>query len=112
MDRKQAIDMYLMTNAKNFPPMSIPMVQDKLNSLNESQMMSIGSVEIKDPTMILVVSLVAGALGVDRFLIGDIGMGLFKLLTAGGCGVFYIIDWFFISKRTREKNLQRLMSIY
>ena len=34
-----------------------------------------------------------GGLGVDRFVRGQIGLGILKLITAGGCGVWSLIDW-------------------
>lgn len=34
-----------------------------------------------------------GALGVDRFMRGQIGLGVLKLITCGGCGVWALIDW-------------------
>jgi len=38
-------------------------------------------------------------------------MGILKLLTAGVCGVLTIIDWFTISKKTRELNFNNLMTL-
>ena len=112
MDREQLISMYLMNNSKFFPASSLPMVQQKLGTLNESQLMSLSSLDLKDPTMMLIISVVAGTLGIDRFMIGDVGMGVLKLLTAGLCGILTIIDWFLISGKTKEKNLSSLMMIY
>ncbi len=34
-----------------------------------------------------------GELGIDRFMRGQIGLGVLKLITAGGCGVWFLIDW-------------------
>ena len=41
-------------------------------------------------------SLLFGALGVDRFYLGKIGTGILKLLTIGGFGIWYLIDLLFI----------------
>lgn len=112
MDKMQLIDMYLMANSKNFPPMSIPMVKEKLLNLTESQLSNINALDLKDPTMMLIISIVGGAWGIDRFLVGDIGMGVLKLLTGGLCGILLIMDWFIIQNRTRDKNLETLMTIY
>ncbi len=40
----------------------------------------------------LLLSIFVGGLGVDRFYLGYIGMGVLKLLTAGGFGILYIYD--------------------
>ena len=34
-----------------------------------------------------------GELGVDRCMRGQIGLGVLKLITVGGCGVWALIDW-------------------
>jgi len=34
-----------------------------------------------------------GTLGVDRFIRGQIGLGILKLITIGGFGLWGLIDW-------------------
>ena len=67
------------------------------------------SSDLKDPTTALLISLFAGGFGVDRFYIGDVGLGVGKLLTGGGCGIWAIIDLFLIMDATREKNYQSML---
>jgi len=46
----------------------------------------------KDWLVALLLSILVGTLGVDRFYLGYIGLGIVKLLTAGGCGIWWIVD--------------------
>jgi TM2 domain-containing membrane protein YozV len=58
---------------------------------------------------LLILSLFVGGLGVDRFVLGDIGIGVLKLLTGGCFGILTIIDWFTIMGKTRQKNFETFM---
>lgn len=54
----------------------------------------------KDKTTALILSILGGGLGLDRFYLGYIGMGVLKLLTAGCFGILYIIDIIHIATGT------------
>lgn len=107
---QQKVDMYIMTNQKYFPAEKIMLIKERLLALDEQRFSMVSMIELKDPTTLLLVSLFLGGLGIDRFMIGDTGMGILKLLTAGCCGVLTIIDWFTISKKTKELNFNNVMS--
>jgi TM2 domain-containing membrane protein YozV len=47
----------------------------------------------------LLLSLFLGSLGVDRFYLGYTGLGIAKLLTFGGLGIWSIIDFIMIATR-------------
>lgn len=108
---QQRVDTFIMTNQKYFPPEKIMYLKDKLRTMDEQKFSLVSTIDLKDPTTILLISIFLGCLGIDRFMIGDIGMGVLKLLTLGVCGILTIIDWFTISKKTKELNFNNVMAL-
>ena len=104
----QKVDMFIMTNAKFFESHQINAIREKLIAMDDSKWPMLSTLQLKDPTTSLIVSLLAGTLGIDRFMIGDTGLGVGKLLTCGGLGIWAIIDFFMIQGATREKNMLKL----
>ena len=107
----QKVDMFVMTNSKFFESNQIYNIRERLIETDDSKWAILSATQFKDPTTILIVSLLAGSLGIDRFMIGDTGIGIAKLLTCGGFGIWTIVDWFIIMDRTRDLNFERLTEV-
>ena len=54
----------------------------------------------------LIVSIFVGTLGVDRFMMGQVGLGLLKLFTLGGFGIWWIIDVILIATRHQFEGVE------
>lgn len=59
--------------------------------------MQSGTQERKDWLVALLLSALLGTLGIDRFYLGYVGLGVLKLLTGGGCGIWWLIDLILIA---------------
>ncbi|HEL2553137.1 TPA: TM2 domain-containing protein [Streptococcus suis] len=105
----QFTDSYLAANASNLPAEALPMLRQRLNELNESQITFVLAAELKSPLTALSLGIFFGGLGVDRFYIGHVGLGVAKLLF--GWLTFYIwplVDLFLIMGATKKANLEKL----
>ena len=105
---KSKVDLFLAQNSGKFDMLYLNDVRARLEALPDDQATAIYSVELKDPTTMLIISIFLGTLGVDRFMLGDIGLGLLKLLTGGCCYVLLIIDIINIKKKTKEYNYNKI----
>ena len=105
------VDQWLAINAKYFPTEQVQYIRQRLEALSEQQLSMLYSISFQDPTMMLVISLFGGSLGIDRFILGQVGLGVGKLLTCGGCGIWSIVDWFLIMDATRQSNAQKLFAV-
>lgn len=47
---------------------------------------------MKSKTTAIILSVLVGSLGVDCFYLGYTGLGILKLLTCGGLGIWTLID--------------------
>ena len=99
MDANQ-INNFFAANSKYFTAQQCADLRNRMLQLPETASAPFLASDLKDPTTVLLISLFAG---------GDVGLGVGKLLTAGGCGIWAIIDLFLIMDATREKNYQSML---
>ena len=106
---KFKVEMYLNIHGDKFPKNQLEQVRKKLERMDVHTYNNIQRVQIKDPMLMLLVSLIGGTCGIDRFVLGETGVGIAKLLTLGGCGIWAIVDWFLIQDKTRQTNFENFM---
>ena len=53
----------------------------------------------------LIMSVVFGSLGVDRFIMGKIGTGILKLITFGGLGIWWLVDVILIATKHQYQGV-------
>lgn len=103
------INQWVALNKKYFTNRQLRALRDRLAQIDEEAFQMLIAQDYKNPSTALILSIFLGSFGVDRFYIGDIGLGVVKLITAGGFGVWTIIDWFLTSGATRGNNYEELM---
>ena len=107
---EEKANLFMLGVKEYLPNESLSMVRGRLDKVDDSKANIMSVMNFKSPTIAIILSVLIGTLGIDRFYAGDIGLGILKLLTAGGCGIWWFIDLFLIMKRVKEKNLNDLMN--
>jgi TM2 domain-containing membrane protein YozV len=104
------VDMFMMINNGNLPSMSLPSIRQQLLALPAERSSILHTTQFKNPTTAIILSVLIGHFGIDRFYIGDTGLGIAKLLTCGGVGVWTLVDWFLIMGLARQRNYDNLVA--
>lgn len=53
----------------------------------------------------LLMSIFFGSLGIDRFLMGHVFLGILKLITFGGFGIWWLVDVILIASKYHFENI-------
>lgn len=105
----EQIDQLIRENAEKLDPECDELVRVRLVGADDEAVQQLFA-ELKSPTTLLLVSVFLGMLGIDRFILGQKMLGVLKLITGGGCGIWTIIDWFTNGDRTRAYNTKKILS--
>lgn len=86
-------------------------VKNALRKASDEVEEIIACLSLHNPVIVLLLSIFLGGLGVDRFVIGDVGLGVAKLLLGWlTFGIWPLIDIFFCYKKAKQKNLQKILT--
>ncbi len=105
------IESFLLHNAGCFDEHDVPRIAEGLTRVPDEEALKVLGSEFKKPSIAMVLSVVGGALGIDRFYLGQTTLGVFKLLTCGGFGIWSVVDIFMIMGEARSCNAEKIVSL-
>jgi len=103
--KQELVQQFLMNNGECFDTLQVPQIQKQLEEIPDEKSGIVLGVSLQKPTVILIIAIL---LGWDRFFLGEIGLGVVKIITCYGCGVWWLIDIFSAKKRTYAYNMKKL----
>ena len=102
--KQELVQAFMLKNGECFDMMAVQDVQNKLMEIDESKSAMLMGLSLHKPTVMLIIAIV---LGWERFFLDDIVMGVVKVITCYGCGIWWLIDIFTAQKRTYEYNYKK-----
>jgi TM2 domain-containing membrane protein YozV len=108
---QQKVDLFLATNSGKFPAEQQNAIRQTLEGIDDAKFNQVQAFSFKNPTTLMIIAWFGGYLGVDRFMLGETGLGIAKLLTFGGCYIWAIIDIFTAQKRAKEFNFKKFQEL-
>lgn len=93
----------------DIPENKVLVLRRMLENASDDCFESVSSLKLKSPTVTLILSIFLGWCGADRFYVGDIGLGVCKLLFGWLTGLLWpFIDIFCSFKKAKERNFNQL----
>jgi hypothetical protein len=98
------ISIFLGINADKFNPVDLNIIQEKLQKLDDDKLYMLSSVEYRKPSNVLLLAIFTGW---ERFWLDDVGIGVLKIITCYGCGIWWLIDIFTAKSRAMKYNFKK-----
>ena len=99
---------FLMQNGKLFSSDKQMMIKETINKADEDKVLRLSSNDYKDPSTVFI----AAWFMFDRFMLGQVGLGILKWCTFGGMGIWSIIDLINAKKNAHKYNWELFQKTY
>lgn len=111
MDPQQFALQYLLINADKFKTADMFHLRQILMDLPQAQQFCIQGIALKNPIVTLILSLLLGAFAVDRFYIGDLALGVIKIILVFCVigWIWVVLDWFLTYQKTKQINFCKIL---
>lgn len=101
--------MFMATNGSKFSDRQKAIIMEKLKSMPDDNFIAIQTMSFKNPVVWLILYLFVPLFCIiDRLILGEVGLGVLKLITGGGFMIWAFIDIFNIMSRVRQDNYKKL----
>ncbi len=102
------VNMWLISNKDKLPDDKMSTLKAAIDKVDDSKLNSLMMIELQNPMTIFILAWLAGWLSLDRFLLGSYGVGIARILTLHGLGVWWLVDLITAMKRTRMYNFNKV----
>jgi TM2 domain-containing membrane protein YozV len=102
------VNIWLGMNANNFRYRDILVIKGKLEKMDVNQFLIVQSTSFENPSTILLIAII---LGWERFWLDDILLGILKIITCHGFGIWWLIDIFTAKERAKKYNFRKFMRL-
>ena len=132
------VDMFILNKSTLFPSPLVLYIREQMLKMEDEEWHKVSTVQFRNPTVAMLLSLGCGVYGADRFYLGDWLLGCLKLLSTiilvativvidfmnidswfavlfmvlfiGIVVLWYFIDIFLVTKKTKELNYNKLLT--
>lgn len=110
--KEESVRQIIALVSDKLPEDKVMVLKNRLAEQADEKYDEIMCANLYNPTHILLFSIFLGGFGIDRFMIGDTGIGIGKLLLGWAtCGIWPLIDIFISYKKAKEQNFNKLMML-
>ena len=102
--KPELVQSFIIQNGSCFNSYQLPQIQKTLEELDDSKAAIVMGRGYHSTTLMLVIAIV---LGWERFFLDDVVLGIVKVLTCYGFGIWWLIDLFSVTRRTQDYNFKK-----